>query len=75
MTRQQAGSPQVCDLAHRRLRQRGRLRAWPFSIAPATGDLSRNTIYNYVPGLKGGRLALARATSTPELPRPARSEG
>jgi transposase-like protein len=37
-------------------------------------DVSRNTIYNYVPELKGGRLALAGATSTPELPQPTRSE-
>jgi uncharacterized protein (DUF1501 family) len=36
--------------------------------------VSRNTIYNYVPELKGGRLALAEATSTPELPQPTRSE-
>ncbi|MFH8760543.1 helix-turn-helix domain-containing protein [Streptomyces atroolivaceus] len=34
------------------------------SIAKLLG-VSRNTIYNYVPELKGGRLALAEATSTP----------
>ena len=33
-----------------------------------------NTIYNYVPELKGGRLALAKAPSTPEPPQPTRSE-
>ncbi|MER6103722.1 recombinase family protein [Streptomyces sp. NPDC001832] len=43
------------------------------SIAKLLG-VSRNTIYNYVPELKGGRLALAEATSTAELPRPSRSE-
>ncbi|WP_405987993.1 recombinase family protein [Streptomyces sp. NBC_00986] len=43
------------------------------SIAKLLG-VSRNTIYNYVPELKGGRLALAEATSTPELPQPTRSE-
>lgn len=43
------------------------------SIAKLLG-VSRNTIYNYVPELKGGRLALAEATNTPELPRPTRSE-
>ncbi|MEU6010683.1 recombinase family protein [Streptomyces sp. NPDC047453] len=43
------------------------------SIAKLLG-VSRNTIYNYVPELKGGRLALAEATSTPELPQPARCE-
>jgi hypothetical protein len=37
-----------------------------------TTRLSRNTIYNYVPELKGGRLALAEATTTAELPRPAK---
>ncbi|MER5345136.1 hypothetical protein ABT030_33515 [Streptomyces mirabilis] len=36
--------------------------------------VSRNTIYNYVPELKGGRLALAEVTNAPELPQPARSE-
>jgi predicted transcriptional regulator len=40
------------------------------SIAKLLG-VSRNTIYNYVPELKGGRLALAEATSAAELPRPA----
>ncbi|WUC55440.1 helix-turn-helix domain-containing protein [Streptomyces sp. NBC_00554] len=35
------------------------------SIAKLLG-VSRNTIYNYVPELKGGRLA----TDTAELPRP-----
>lgn len=43
------------------------------SIAKLLG-VSRNTIYNYVPELKGGRLALAESTNTPELPRPSRSE-
>lgn len=43
------------------------------SIAKLRG-VSRNTIYNYVPELKGGRLALAEAPSTPELPQPARPE-
>jgi DNA invertase Pin-like site-specific DNA recombinase len=42
------------------------------SIAKLLG-VSRNTIYKYVPELKGGgRTALAEATSTPELPRPTR---
>ncbi|MEU9197856.1 helix-turn-helix domain-containing protein [Streptomyces hundungensis] len=36
--------------------------------------VSRNTIYNYVPELKDGRVALAEAPSTPGLPQPARSE-
>ncbi|MET8299077.1 recombinase family protein [Streptomyces sp. NPDC006678] len=45
------------------------------SIAKLLGvSRNRNTIYNYVPELKGGRLALAEATSTPELPQPTRSE-
>nr|WP_303332623.1 helix-turn-helix domain-containing protein [Streptomyces sp. NA02950] len=43
------------------------------SIAKLLG-VSRNTIYHYVPEAKGGRLALAEATSTPELPQPTRSE-
>ncbi|GJF34885.1 hypothetical protein KNE206_75850 [Kitasatospora sp. NE20-6] len=43
------------------------------SIAKLLG-VSRNTIYNYVSELKGGHLALAEATSTPELPQPTRSE-
>ncbi|MFE9490633.1 helix-turn-helix domain-containing protein [Streptomyces sp. NPDC006641] len=43
------------------------------SIAKLLG-VSRNTIYNYVPELKGGRLALAETTNTAELPRPSRSE-
>lgn len=42
------------------------------SIAKLLG-VSRNTIYNYVPELKGGRLALAEKTNTAELPRPSRS--
>ncbi|WP_234381830.1 helix-turn-helix domain-containing protein [Streptomyces dysideae] len=42
------------------------------SIAKFLG-VSRNTIYKYVPELKGGRRALAAATATPELPRPAQS--
>ncbi|MFF3632146.1 recombinase family protein [Streptomyces sp. NPDC002164] len=41
------------------------------SIAKLLG-VSRNTIYNYVPELKGGRLALAESTNTAELPRPSR---
>jgi DNA invertase Pin-like site-specific DNA recombinase len=40
------------------------------SIAKLLG-VSRNTIYNYVPELKGGRLALDESTNTAELPRPA----
>ncbi|MCJ0870207.1 helix-turn-helix domain-containing protein [Streptomyces sp. AP-93] len=36
--------------------------------------VSRNTVYNYVPELKGGRLALAETTSTAELPRASRPE-
>lgn len=43
------------------------------SIAKLLG-VFRNTIYNYVPELKGGHLALAEATSTPGLPQPTRSE-
>lgn len=43
------------------------------SIAKLLG-VSTNTIYDYVPEPKGGRLALAEATSTPELPQPTRSE-
>ena len=43
------------------------------SIAKLLG-VSRNTIYKYVPELKGGRLALAETTNTAELPRPSRSE-
>jgi predicted transcriptional regulator len=43
------------------------------SIAKLLG-VSRNTIYNYVPELKGGRLALAETTSTQELPQPTKSE-
>ncbi|MGD3112994.1 helix-turn-helix domain-containing protein [Streptomyces sp. YGL11-2] len=39
------------------------------SMAKRLG-VSRNTIYKYVPELKGGRVVLAEATSTPELPRP-----
>ncbi|MER7743335.1 recombinase family protein [Streptomyces sp. NPDC096538] len=42
------------------------------SIAKLLG-VSRNTIYKYVPELKGGRVALAEATATAELPRPAKS--
>ncbi|WP_265106985.1 helix-turn-helix domain-containing protein [Streptomyces sp. ET3-23] len=40
------------------------------SIAKLLG-VSRNTIYKYVPELKGGRIALAAATAAPGLPRPA----
>ncbi|MFB7609937.1 helix-turn-helix domain-containing protein [Streptomyces gardneri] len=36
-------------------------------------SVSRNTIYNYLPELKGGRLALAESTNTAELPRRSRS--
>ncbi|MEU1710456.1 recombinase family protein [Streptomyces sp. NPDC005706] len=43
------------------------------SIAKLLG-VSRNTIYNYLPELKGGRLALAESTNTAELPRPAGPE-
>ncbi|MEI7030991.1 helix-turn-helix domain-containing protein [Streptomyces pratensis] len=39
------------------------------SIAKLLG-VSRNTIYNYVPELKGGRLTLAEAPAA-ELPGPA----
>ncbi|MER6364418.1 recombinase family protein [Kitasatospora sp. NPDC001527] len=42
------------------------------SIAKLLG-VSRNTIYNYLPELKGGRLALAESTNAAELPRPSRS--
>ncbi|WP_435839989.1 recombinase family protein [Streptomyces chilikensis] len=43
------------------------------SIAKLLG-VSRNTIYNYLPELKDGRLALAGSTNTAELPRPAGPE-
>ncbi|MFE5586899.1 recombinase family protein [Kitasatospora sp. NPDC056531] len=43
------------------------------SIAKLLG-VSRNTIYNYLPELKGGRLALVESTNTAELPRPTRPE-
>lgn len=43
------------------------------SIAKLLG-VSRNTIYNYVPELKGGRLALAESTNTAELPQPSGAE-
>ncbi|MFF2812545.1 helix-turn-helix domain-containing protein [Streptomyces sp. NPDC058000] len=50
------------------------LLTWPentvTSIAKLLG-VSRNTIYKYVPELKGGRIALANATGTPGLPGPA----
>lgn len=39
------------------------------SIAEFLG-VSRNTIYKYVPELKGGKAALAWTASIPELPRP-----
>ncbi|WP_405876908.1 recombinase family protein [Streptomyces sp. NBC_01136] len=42
------------------------------SIAKFLG-VSRNTIYKYVPELKGGRLALAEPTGAATLPRPAQS--
>ncbi|MFI8861349.1 recombinase family protein [Streptomyces prasinus] len=35
--------------------------------------VSRNTIYTYVPELKGGRATLGETDSTPALPRPAQS--
>ncbi|WP_229324381.1 helix-turn-helix domain-containing protein [Streptomyces sp. UNOC14_S4] len=40
------------------------------SIARLLG-VSRNTVYKYVPELKGGRITLADATSAPGLPGPA----
>lgn len=40
------------------------------SIAKLLG-VSRNTIYKYVPELKGGRAALVEAATVPELPPPA----
>ena len=40
------------------------------SIAKLLG-VSRNTIYKYVPELKGGRAALVEAATAPELPAPA----
>ncbi|UUU45161.1 HTH domain-containing protein [Streptomyces sp. NBC_00162] len=43
------------------------------SIAKLLG-VSRNTIYNYVPELKGGRQVLAEATNTAELPRLAKAK-
>ncbi|GAA2230234.1 helix-turn-helix domain-containing protein [Streptomyces indiaensis] len=43
------------------------------SIAKLLG-VSRYTIYNYLPELKGGRLALAESTNTAELPRSAGPE-
>lgn len=42
------------------------------SIAKLLG-VSRNTLYTYMPELKGGRVAPAEATATAELPRPAKS--
>lgn len=42
------------------------------SIAEFLG-ISRNTIYKYVPELRGGRLALAEPTGAAALPRPAQS--
>ncbi|MEW1685753.1 hypothetical protein [Streptomyces sp. NPDC093594] len=39
------------------------------SIAKHLG-VSRSITHNYVPELKGGRLALAETTDTTELPRP-----
>lgn len=49
-------------------------RRTPSPRSRSSSGVSRNTIYNYVPELKGGRLALAEATNTAELPRPSRSE-
>ncbi|MFE0911303.1 helix-turn-helix domain-containing protein [Streptomyces sp. NPDC058812] len=43
------------------------------SIAKLLG-VSRNTLYDYVPELKGGRLALAESTNTAGLPRPSGAE-
>ncbi|WP_425506620.1 recombinase family protein [Streptomyces rectiverticillatus] len=40
------------------------------SIAKLLG-VSRNTIYKYVPELKGGRIALADTAGAPGLPQPA----
>lgn len=42
------------------------------SIAKLLG-VSRNTIYKYVPELKGGRAALGETVSAPTLPGPAQS--
>lgn len=42
------------------------------SIAKLLG-FSRNTIYKYVPELKGGRITLDKTDSMPALPRPAQS--
>ncbi|WP_256725559.1 recombinase family protein [Streptomyces sp. IMTB 2501] len=42
------------------------------SIAKPLG-VARDTIYKYVPELKGGRAALGETTGTPALPRPAQS--
>lgn len=42
------------------------------SIAKLLG-VSRNTIYKYVPELRGGRATLGEPDSTPALPRPAQS--
>ncbi|MGW2962696.1 recombinase family protein [Streptomyces sp. NPDC001220] len=43
------------------------------SIAKLLG-VSRNTIYNYLPELQGGRLTLTESSNTAELPRPSRPE-
>lgn len=67
------GTNEGLDAARTRGARLGRPENTVTSIAKLLG-VSRNTIYNYVPELKGGRLALAEATSTPELPQPTRSE-
>ena len=51
-----------------------REQGWTWDQIAQLLGVSRNTICNYVPELEGGRLALAEATSTPELPQTARSE-
>ncbi|MER8062490.1 MULTISPECIES: recombinase family protein [unclassified Streptomyces] len=64
-------------MTEERVRHARDLLARPENTVSSTGKLlgvSRNTIYNYVPVLKSGRLALVEATSTPELPQPTRSE-
>ncbi|MFD8007176.1 helix-turn-helix domain-containing protein [Streptomyces mirabilis] len=42
------------------------------SIAKLLG-VSRDTIYKYVPELKGGRAMLGESANTPALPRPAKA--
>ncbi|KUO16059.1 DNA invertase [Streptomyces dysideae] len=67
------GTNEGLDAARARGARLGRPENTVTSIAKLLG-VSRNTIYNYVPELKSGRLALAEATSTPELPQLTRSE-